>query len=107
MITAYVSIGNSDDKLSQAEWAAFHARVHDQVSYYAGQVHGAWVSGSASAYQNACWCVEVDESAVPSLKSNLARLARMYRQESIAWATARTEFLPGLSSGATWELGSA
>ncbi len=94
--TVYVSIGNSDDKLTQSEWSIFYARVDSLLENVAltAQIHGRWLSPGNAPWQNACWCVEVPESAVDKLKADLANLARVYRQDSIAWAVApETEFL--------------
>lgn len=94
MKTVYISIGNSDDKLTQAEWAAFYRDANLLVREYAEGVHGQWVSEPASAWQNACWCIEIDRGLVSNLKQRLGELAGKYRQDSIAWAeTPSTEFL--------------
>lgn len=102
-VIVYISIGNSDDKLTQAEWADYYRKVSQAVR--TGHVHGQWVSEPASAWQNACWCIEFDpdtrlvtsdgheHSRVEWLRRRLTELAREYRQDSIAWAEARTEFL--------------
>lgn len=94
MITAYVTIGNSDDKLSQKEWAAFLLRTHLLLDDHASRMHGSWYSGPGCEWQNACWCVEVPLERVDRLKDQLRLLAREFRQDSIAWAEAPTvEFL--------------
>lgn len=93
MITVYISIGNSDDKLTQAEWAAYYRDVNLAIRGYVGSVHGQWVSEPASAWQNACWCIEIGDT-VGGLRNSLADIARQYRQDSIAWAEVpKTEFL--------------
>lgn len=98
----YISIGNSDDKLSQADWSAFVRDVDNYVDFVcdggAATVHGRWFSASDAAYQNACWCVAfVDDDHLGSragwLRDNLPALAKTYRQDSIAWAEATTEFI--------------
>lgn len=97
---AYISIGNSDDKLTQAEWSAFCIDIAAQVAAL-GHTHGAWFSVPNSRWQNACWCVEFsgpDEQAeanvVAEARGVLGELARKYGQESIAFArVAATEFL--------------
>lgn len=95
-VHVYVSIGNSDDKLSQRGWHAFHADVRCELVGAGARFHGQWVSPSTSEWQNACWLVELNEAIVEELKANLGRLAGKYRQESIAWARVpETEFLPG------------
>lgn len=92
MKTIYVTIGNSDDKLSQADWCAFHSATDQLIRRAAHWVHGAWVSPSTNPWQNACWCVEIDET--DWLRGQLANLAKAYQQDSIAWAEApAVEFL--------------
>lgn len=98
MLTAYISIGNSDDKLPQAEWATFHAAVDGVIRRAAHRVHGAWLSPSADPWQNACWCIEIEDApgflGTNWLRGQLANLAKAYEQDSIAWAEApKTEFL--------------
>jgi hypothetical protein len=95
MSTVYVSIGNSDDKLTQAEWCAFVAAVNSDVRSYASVVHGHWFSLPDAPWQNTCWCIEVSEKAQMFLRDALKRAAKTYGQDSIAWATAETEFLSG------------
>lgn len=94
----YISIGNSDDKLSQREWALFFSQTALLVQRHA-KVHGQWASEPASAWQNACWCVEVATGdKAEFIKAELVGLAFTFRQDSIAWAEVReTEFL-GLKS---------
>jgi len=93
MITAYVSIGNSDDKLTQREWALYWHAVNDELEWAAERTHGSWLSCPAEPFQNACWCVEVDEDNVEDLKHDLAILAARYKQDTIAFAVATTEFI--------------
>jgi hypothetical protein len=90
-ITVYISIGNSDDKLSQAKWAEFYRGTSLAIRQVAAWVHGQWVSEPASAWQNACWCIELDTPGIVAhLKRRLGRLAHDYGQDSIAWAEAPT-----------------
>ena len=92
----YVSIGNSDDKLKQVDWAAFHATVNRCILTARGYrgMHGRWVSEPTSPWQNACWCFEIRDSDMEFLKKDLRSLAQEFDQDSIAWAQAPvTEFL--------------
>lgn len=92
----YISIGNSDDKLSQRNWTHFLAEVDTALNQVQTRRHGAWHSSPFSPWQNACWCVEIpdDQEVVAALKVDLAEFAREYSQDSITWAEApRTEFL--------------
>jgi len=79
----YVSIGNSDDGLSQSEWAEFVADVQSLLGGV--RIHGEWFSLPHVKWQNACWCIEVHDH---EYKEGLRLLAIKYRQRSIAWAVA-------------------
>jgi hypothetical protein len=93
-ITVYVSLGNSDDKLSQARWSEFREQVTAAVRDHAPRVHGNWVSPSADPWQNACIAFELDPAEAPFLKSELRDLAASFGQDSIAWAVVPvTEFV--------------
>lgn len=97
MTTVYISIGNSDDKLTQAEWAQFWTSTDAAICENVKTMHGRWMSEPTSRFQNACWCVEIAEGAAINyegrLRHRLKYLAAFYRQDSIAWAPAVTEFL--------------
>lgn len=79
-------IGNSDDKLPQARWAAlqieFRTVVLDRPNI---TIFGDWHSHPDSMYQNASIMFEIDDDNVPELKGDLAALAKIYGQDSIAW----------------------
>lgn len=93
--TIYISIGNSDDKLTQAEWSAYNLRVALHLADYATTVHGQWNSPSASPWQNACWCIEIpDDYTMAKLRHLLSIAAEEFRQDSIAWAeVSHTDFI--------------
>lgn len=100
MITVYIAIGNSDDKLTQLEWSQFLNEVDRAVTNMANlqgtQVHGRWHSLATEPWQNACWCVSIDESLVDRIRDFRTRLNLIrgrYRQDSIAWSVAETEFI--------------
>jgi hypothetical protein len=92
-MTVYVSIGNSDDKLTQAEWSHFCAAVDALLAHFTFQRHGVWFSLPTSAYQNACWLIEVKSEYEADIRRGLRDLAGEFRQDSIAWAEATTELL--------------
>lgn len=96
---AYISIGNSDDKLSQMQWGKFYRKVDlvlQDVRRVGGQVHGRWTSEGSDYWQNACWCIELPDNPqyIDGLKDDLAILAETFGQDAIAWAEVLdTEFL--------------
>lgn len=100
-VTVYVSIGNSDDKLTQERWAEFTSDVFTVL--HAAKIHGEWYSSPTSRFQNACWCVEFQTVGDASkARLDLRILASVYGQEAIAWAVAETELLEPLAGGHGW-----
>lgn len=94
MITVYVSIGNSDDKLTQSEWSVFHRTTDSLIRNHCWTVYGAWLSEPSSQWQNACWGFGIDKEQARELAEQLQHLAFRFRQDSIAWASVlRTRFL--------------
>lgn len=91
----YISIGNSDDKLTQKEWAQFNIAILVRIKPLATVIHGEWSSASWAPYQNACWCLEFpdDHAILTEAREVLAEIREEFRQESIAWAVAETEFI--------------
>jgi hypothetical protein len=91
----YLSIGNSDDKLTQKEWAQYNVAILARIKPLATVVHGEWQSAGWSAYQNACWCLEFpdDPAVLTEVREVLAEIRDDFRQESIAFAIAQTEFI--------------
>lgn len=99
-MTVFIMIGNSDDKLSQADWSSFALDVdrafEAAVRYEGARVHGRWYSLPNEPWQNACWCADWDPQlghVVDALKRKLATIAWAYRQDSIAWSEATTTFI--------------
>lgn len=104
----YISIGNSDDHLSQSEWAEYVEDVEAAIDFIVddamASVHGRWFSLPSAHYQNACWCVDLFEdqhvgSRADALRATLRDLVGKYRQDAIAWAEVKTTEFLGASSG--------
>lgn len=96
-MSVYVSIGNSDDKLSQRRWVEFIEDVSIILDDHSRVIHGAWYSEPKSFFQNACWCFEPKILiAAVDMRDRLRLLAAKYGQDSIAWAECpETDFLSG------------
>lgn len=89
----YLSIGNSDDKLTQREWCSYVVEIMSRVAAV-GHLHGQWSSNPVGPYQNACWCVEFSTDAeVAEAREVATEIRKKYRQDSVAWAVAETEFI--------------
>jgi hypothetical protein len=91
--TVYVTIGNSDNKLTQEEWAFFCAEVYQRVSTLSTKILGAWYSLPHLAHQNACWGMHLEEPMYEKLRLDLARCCRNWNQDAIAFATAQVELI--------------
>jgi hypothetical protein len=94
-MSVYVSIGNSDGKLSPADWSRFYNEVDLVVRGGASRVHGRWHSFPAEPFVNAAWCVEFpSDSVIGAVKDELLLLAVKYQQDAITWDVAdQTEFI--------------
>lgn len=91
MTTIYASIGNTDNKLSQQEWARFWWNFRKLMSQMATEVHGVWLSEPSSSFQNGCIAIDTDTPVL--LRGALAELASEFKQDSIAVANASTVFV--------------
>lgn len=93
----YISVGNSDDKLTQHEWSIMVKRTDDAVRDAASAVHGFWLSSGDSRWQNACWCIELNpehEALNARLRRTLAWIAHTHHQDTISWAeVGKQEFI--------------
>ena len=93
MRTATIQIGNSDNKLTQGEWANFVAEVAQVISEFTFRIHFSGGSDWDAPWQNACWVCEVHDDKVARLKEWLGVRRRNYRQESVAITFGTTEFV--------------
>jgi hypothetical protein len=106
--TVFVSIGNTDNRLTQQQWSSFYTRVDWEIRHLgedSGEyviIRGRWVSPSTDPYQNACWAFtpysdiwDGEDGVREYTRQTLQEIAGDYGQDSVAWAEATVEFLPG------------
>lgn len=91
--TITIQIGNSDDKLTQSQWAQFVFAVDMEVRARSTQVHFFGFSPADKPWQNACWVAEVEDFYYDTLKRMLQNVKDVYKQASIAWTVGETEFI--------------
>jgi hypothetical protein len=92
-----IQTGNSDDRLTQIEWANFCRAVNCLIAEAAVEVLFHGHSPGGSRRQNACWVFDVSNVALAeALAAKLAGLCDEFKQDSIAMLFGTTEFLkPG------------
>ncbi len=93
MTTIIIQIGNSDDKLSQAQWSHFFKRVDNAVRRRSHQVHFSGASDPSQEWQNAAWVMEIDEEKSLHLWDDMKVIREMFNQDSIAWTEGKTIFV--------------
>lgn len=92
MTTVTIQIGNSDDKLTQSEWAKYVSEV-DEVVRRGTHVH--FFGGSPNWYpwQNAAWVIVADKSVLNHISLELHDIRKKYDQDSVAWTQGETAFV--------------
>lgn len=95
MKSCTVVIGNSDNKLTQHEWANFITQVTNVVASRSQEVHSIAHTRPDSIYQTAVFVFAVEKANLEPLRKDLATAARHYRQESITLMVAKPEFVAG------------
>lgn len=93
--TCVVQIGNSDNKLTQCQWAAFAFAMQQVVNRHVNVIHFCGGSAWFDAWQNACVVGEINETRIKDLKLDLSELCSTYSQDSIALTIGPTEFVTG------------
>lgn len=92
MIT--IQIGNSDDKLSQRDWAAFIKQIRDAAEADGNLVHFAGGSNVDVSWQNYCICLETHSPETrDKLKSECVKIKKRFNQDFIAWTEGPVEFI--------------
>lgn len=92
MTTVAIQIGNSDDKLTQKQWACFVLELRNLVENM-GQIHFWGASANYEPWQNLCCVAEFYENAIHTLKVRLTELRTKYEQDSAAVLIGETQFI--------------
>jgi hypothetical protein len=76
-----VSIGNSDDKLTQKQWSEF-AWEMDEMLRQNGKVHFFGGSPNWMRWQNTAWIIECDPTGFAKATGEIEVIRKKYNQES-------------------------
>jgi len=93
MKTVVVQIGNSDNKLTQGDWANFAASMNLVVRSNVYRVHFCGGSDWDAPWQNACWVCEILGNQVNELQEAITNCRKSYSQDSVAVVVGDTTFI--------------
>lgn len=93
MLTVVISIGNSDDKLTQKQWSEFVMTVEKLLRRTRSQIHFSGGPSNSAPWQNWCWVVNLDGGNLEMLRLHLKDICSKYKQESIALTVGMTELI--------------
>ena len=93
MKTIVVQIGNSDNKLPQAEWADFVRQVDGIIREQAKAVHFFGGTENWASWQRVCWVFDCDGARSAILKTHLTEIRKKFRQDAAAFTEGETEFV--------------
>ena len=93
--TITLQIGNSDDKLTQAEWFDFVNSMTNVVTAYQQQIHFASGSPSNARWQDFCWVfeMEADNLVRDALYRQVHDCRKKFKQNSAAFTEGQTSFV--------------
>lgn len=75
-----ISVGNTDNKLTQQEWSKFLLDMNAAL-HVEGKIHFFGGSAVYDEWQNAAWILETD-SNLTSVQEMIKLIRKKYRQES-------------------------
>lgn len=93
MKTVIIQIGNTDEKLTRKEWAAFVLLMKDQILRHCVAVHFFGGSSNWEIWQNVAWVVECRDDRLAALKAEVKSVRSIFDQDSVAWTEGETEFV--------------
>lgn len=92
--TVYLSIGNTDGKLSPQAWSEFVNTIDIRVASMATEALW-WFSNPRDPWQSSCWMLQfMNEPTFLAAQALVTEIRKQYRQDSAAWAfVAETKFI--------------
>ena len=93
MQTVTIIAGNSDNKLSQKDWANLVSHLARVIAVRASAHEFTGGPDTASPFQNFAWVVRIDDDEAEQLRGEIKAIRSHYRQNSVAWISGNTEFI--------------
>ncbi len=88
-----VMIGNTDNRLSQNEWAHFVVYTKRAIDRFVSEVRFSGGPETSAPWQNYCWVCDVEIAKIPDLIVALSQVRKSYRQDSVAVIVGTTSFV--------------
>ena len=94
MKTITIQIGNTDDKLTQEEWASFVGTISALLEDSNASIHFFGAPPNYERWQNAAWVfVAEDWISEQAVKSEVVDIRKLFKQSYLAWTEGVTEFI--------------
>jgi hypothetical protein len=93
MKTVTVLIGNSDNKLTQDEWADFVNHIESIINAFNEEMFFSGGSSTRERWQNYGFVFSIEEKLIGQLVSKLSKRRAEYKQDSVAWVQGETKFI--------------
>ena len=93
MINILVTIGNTDNKLTQHEWAKFVRAMGEMLQCYETARHFFGGSATYDSWQNVSWLCMVNDAQLTEIKANIRNLCDLYQQDSAFVLAGMGEFV--------------
>lgn len=78
-----ISVGNTDNKLSQAEWHDFTFELNVEINQTSAKVHFFGGPPNWFKWQNVAWILEVDAEDVVYLQKRTRQVREKFGQTSV------------------------
>lgn len=91
--TVVIQIGNSDNKLSQEEWAQFCSELKSYLDSEHMNFQFCASSVGWEPWQNLALIFVCQDNEIPELRKNVTQIREKYRQDSAAWLEGVTKFI--------------
>ena len=88
-----MQIGNTDGKLTQAEWSDFVIRVKDFLDANGAEIHFFGAPPNYERWQNAAWIFNATATDIGEIRLGITQLRSQYGQDSVAWLEGATQFI--------------
>ena len=79
---AVVSIGNTDNKLTQQEWSKFVEEMGEFIRQTADHIHFDGAPPNSAPWQNFAWLVEFHNGVYNSFLPGITTIRERYKQDS-------------------------